>query len=121
MALTLEQISVLAPELADWWASAGLEYLLSGYERPLGPRKKLEDLRRFARPTSPLNPGVIGVLAPGPTADQVAAWLRQRGKRPLREPGAFGCARPGSAPSRRCFSRRRAGPDGARAAYPPTP
>jgi len=79
MALTLEQISVLAPELADWWASAGLEYYL-GYDARLAAQK-LEDLRRFARAYIAAQPRVIGVLAPAATADQVAAWLRQRGKR----------------------------------------
>jgi len=43
--------------------------------------QKLEDLRRFARTYIAAQPRVIGVLAPAATADQVAAWLRQRGKR----------------------------------------
>ncbi len=79
MALTLEQISMLAPELADWWASAGVEYYL-GYDARMAAQT-VEDLRRFARAYIVGRPRVIGVLAPPATTDQLATWLRQAGKR----------------------------------------
>ena len=75
MALTLEQTSLLAPELATWWASAGLEYYL-GYQHRLAAQT-VDDLRRFARAYIVGRPRVIGVLAPPATTQQLAAWLRQ--------------------------------------------
>jgi zinc protease len=79
MALTLEQISMLAPELAEWWASAGLDYYL-GYSARLAAQT-IEDLRRFARAYIVGRPRVVGVLAPSATTDRLAAWMRQGGKR----------------------------------------
>jgi len=77
MALTLEQTSLLAPDLAGWWASAGLEYYL-GYQHRMAAQT-VEDLRRFARGYIVGRPRVIGVLAPPETTEQLAAWLRQIG------------------------------------------
>jgi predicted Zn-dependent peptidase len=79
MALTLEQTSVLAPELAGWWSSAGLDYYLGYYAHMA--TQTLDDLRRFARTYIVGRPRVIGVLAPPTTTEQIAAWLRQGVKR----------------------------------------
>ena len=77
MALTLEQTSLLAPELAVWWASAGLDYYLGYHARMAAQR--VDDLRRFARTYIVGRPRVIGVLAPPETTERLAAWLRQVG------------------------------------------
>src|SRR5437879_797062 len=77
MALTLEQTSLLAPDLAGWWASAGLEYYL-GYQHRMAAQT-VDDLRRFARGYIVGRPRVIGVLAPPETTEQLATWLRQIG------------------------------------------
>lgn len=79
-ALTLEQMSTLAPELADWWASAGLDYYL-GYHGRMAAQT-MADLRRVARDYIVDWPHVIGVLGPPQTIDRLAAWLRQSLKRP---------------------------------------
>jgi len=73
-----------APELADWWASAGLEYYL-GYDARLAAQK-LEDLRRFARAYIAAQPRVIGVLAPAPPQTRSPRGCASAGSGPLREP-----------------------------------
>src|SRR5205085_6229930 len=90
MALTLEGTSLLAPQLASWWSSAGLDYYL-GYDARMAAQT-VDDLRRFARAYIVGRPRVIGVLAPPETTEQVAAALR-RGVA-----GARGA--PGGGPSR---------------------
>jgi zinc protease len=79
MALTLEQISMLAPELAGWWASAGLEYYL-GYHGRMGAQT-VGDLRHFAGAYIAKRPRVIGVLAPPDVTQRLAAWLRPTARR----------------------------------------
>jgi zinc protease len=74
MALTIEHTSMLAPELAHWWASAGLDYYLSYHSRMAA--QTVEDLRRFARAYIAERPQVIGVLAPPDVTARLAAWLR---------------------------------------------
>ena len=78
MALTIEQTSMLAPELATWWSSAGLDYYLGYHGRMRA--QTVDDLRRFARAYIVNRPRVIGVLAPADVTQSLAAWLRQ-GKR----------------------------------------
>jgi zinc protease len=73
MALSLEQTAMLAPQLALWWASAGLDYYLRYNERMAA--QTMDDLRRFAQAYVVSNPRVIGVLAPPPTTQRLAAWL----------------------------------------------
>ena len=75
MALTLEGTSLLAPQLASWWSSAGLDYYL-GYDARMAAQT-VDDLRRFARAYIVGRPRVIGVLAPPETTEQVAAALRR--------------------------------------------
>jgi len=75
MALTLERTSLLAPQLASWWSSAGLDYYL-GYDARMAAQT-VDDLRRFARAYIVGRPRVIGVLAPPETTEQVAAALRR--------------------------------------------
>jgi zinc protease len=79
MALTLEQTSMLAPELASWWGSAGLEYYL-GYHSHMGVQT-VNDLRRFVTTYVAASPRVIGVLAPPDVSTRLAAWLRQGAKK----------------------------------------
>jgi zinc protease len=79
LALTRERIAGLAPAIAGWWSSAGLDYYLA-----YGPRlatQTIEDLRRFAGTYVVGRPQVIGVLAPPETADRLATWLRQHAGR----------------------------------------
>lgn len=80
MALTVEQTSMLAPELARWWGSAGLDYYL-GYHGRMAAQT-VEQLRRFAHEYVAGRPRVIGVLAPPAVTQQLAAWLRQGVRRP---------------------------------------
>jgi zinc protease len=79
MALTLEQVSMLAPELAGWWASAGLDYYL-GYHAHMAAQT-VDDLRRFAHAYVVGRPRVIGVLAQPTATEPLAAWMRQAGRR----------------------------------------
>jgi zinc protease len=74
MALTLERTSLLAPQLAGWWASAGLDYYVGYHDRMA--TQTVDDLRRFARAYIVARPRVIGVLAPPETTQQLAAVLR---------------------------------------------
>jgi zinc protease len=74
-ALTLERTALLAPQLAAWWASAGLDYYV-GYDQRMATQT-VEDLRRVARRYIVGRPRVIGVLAPPETTQQLATWLRQ--------------------------------------------
>src|SRR5207302_3851441 len=77
--LGVEETAMLAPGLAFWWASAGLDYYL-GYSRHMNAQT-VEDLRDFARLYIANQPRVIGVLAPPQLTQSVAAWLRG-GKQP---------------------------------------
>jgi len=73
-ALTRERIAGLAPALAQWWSSAGLDYHLA-YDARMAAQT-IADLRRFAATYVVDRPRVIGVLAPLETTDRLAAWLR---------------------------------------------
>src|SRR5436190_486758 len=73
-ALTRERIAGLAPALAQWWSSAGLDYHLA-YDARMAAQT-IDDLRRFAGTYVVGRPRVIGVLAPPETTDRLAAWLR---------------------------------------------
>ena len=73
MALTLEHTSMLAPELARWWGSAGLDYYL-GYDTRMGAQT-VSDLRHFADTYIAGHPRVIGVLAPPGVTARLATWL----------------------------------------------
>ena len=73
-ALTRERIAGLAPALAQWWSSAGLDYHLA-YDGRMAAQT-IDDLRRFAGTYVVGRPRVIGVLAPPETTDRLAAWLR---------------------------------------------
>ena len=73
-ALTRERIAGLAPALAQWWSSAGLDYHLA-YDARIAAQT-IADLRRFAGTYVVDRPRVIGVLAPLETTDRLAAWLR---------------------------------------------
>jgi zinc protease len=75
MALTFERIAGLAPALAHWWSSGGLDYHLT-YEARLAAQA-IDNLRRFASTYIVGRPRVIGVLAPPETVARLAAWLRQ--------------------------------------------
>jgi zinc protease len=79
MALELERIAGLAPSLAYWWSSTGLDYRLAYTARMAAQTS--EDLRRFASTYVVGRPRVIGVLAPPETTDRLAMWLRQQAAR----------------------------------------
>ena len=66
-ALALEATAGLAPGLAHWWASGGMDYYLS-YHDSLNTRT-LDDLRRFAERYVASQPRIIGILgSPGVVA-----------------------------------------------------
>lgn len=79
-ALALEEATTLAPSLADWWASAGLDYYVSYRERldALGR----DDLRRFTQQYIVGQPKVIGVMGPRDAMTQLAEWLRGSVRQP---------------------------------------
>ena len=79
MAITRERIAMLAPALARFWSSAGLDYYLTYNARFAA--LTLDDLRRFAATYVVGRPHVIGVLAPPETTERLATWLRQRAGR----------------------------------------
>jgi zinc protease len=81
MALTVEASAGLAPSLAIWWASAGIDYYLS-YDVRLNVQT-LSDLRHFADAYVLGRPKVIGVLAPPSARNRIASWLQgASGSRP---------------------------------------
>ncbi len=76
-ALTREVGAVLAPHLASWWATAGIDYYLT-YDRRLNAQTPA-DLRHFVERYIVGRPSVIGVLGPPDVVDRVARWLRGSG------------------------------------------
>lgn len=72
--LTLERAAMLAPQLAFWWSSAGMDYFLSYDERMAA--RSTADLRRFALEYVATRPRVIGVLAPPDVITGLSARLR---------------------------------------------
>jgi len=81
--LAVEETAMLAPGIAFWWASAGLDYYV-GYGRRMNAQT-VADLRNFARVYISNQPRVIGVLAPPQLTQSVATWLRG-GKHPPAPP-----------------------------------
>jgi len=65
---------MVAPQLAFWWSSAGMDYYLTYHDRMNA--QTMEDLRRFATTYVVSRPRVIGVLAAPPVVESLAAWLR---------------------------------------------
>ena len=82
-ALMFERTASLAPTLAFWWSSAGMDYF-STYDEHLAGQT-VDSLRRFARDYVVGKPRVIGVLGAPDLVSQVGEWLR-RGVRPAPEP-----------------------------------
>lgn len=73
-ALDWEQTAALAPDLASWWASGGLEYYLTHRQRV--DAQSLDDLRAFVRKYLSGAPRVVGVLAPAAVTARLAEWLQ---------------------------------------------
>ncbi len=73
-ALLFELGAGLAPDLATWWSSAGMNYYAK-YPEQLNAQTR-DDLARFARTYVVGKPMVIGVLAAPVVAGQIAGWLR---------------------------------------------
>ena len=78
--LAVEETAMLAPGLASWWASAGLDYYV-GYSRHMNAQT-VADLRNFARVYIANQPRVIGVLAPPQLTQSIVAWLRGKPSHP---------------------------------------
>jgi len=83
-ALTLESSTVLAPSLAHWWASSGIDYY-ERYDDHLN-EQRLEDLRRFAKSYLVNRPKVIAVLAPAAVIERLRPALGQPERTPGRAP-----------------------------------
>ena len=66
---------MLAPVIAYWWSSAGIDYYLTYRTRMTS--RTVQDLRRFAADYVTSRPRVIGVLAPPATIQTLSAALRQ--------------------------------------------
>ncbi len=79
-ALTLEANATLAPSLAFWWASGGIDYY-EHYDDHVN-EQRLEDLRRFAETYIVGRPKVIAVLAPAGVIERLRAALGQAGRNP---------------------------------------
>jgi zinc protease len=72
-ALGLEATAGLAPRLAHWWASGGMDYYLT-YHDSLNTRT-LDDLRRFAERYVVGKPRIIGILGSPRIVARLAEWL----------------------------------------------
>jgi zinc protease len=72
-ALTLESTATLAPTLAFWWASGGIDYYES-YDARMNVQT-LDDLRGFAREYIVSRPHVIAVLSTQPVIERLQAML----------------------------------------------
>lgn len=83
-ALTLESSTVLAPSLARWWASSGIDYY-ERYDDHLN-EQRLEDLRRFAQSYVVNRPKIIAVLAPAAVIERLRPALGQLQRTPGRAP-----------------------------------
>jgi zinc protease len=73
-ALTVERTAMVAPQLAFWWSSAGMDYYSTYGDRMNA--QTMNDLRRFATTYVVSRPRVIGVLATPSVVESLAAWLR---------------------------------------------
>jgi zinc protease len=74
-AIALEYAATLAPSLAAWWASAGIDYYVT-YQDRLN-QQTAEDLRRVTERYIIARPRAIGVHGTPDVADSVASWLRR--------------------------------------------
>ena len=74
-ALALEATATLAPSLAHWWATGGIDYYLTYEERLSG--QSPEDMRRLAERFILNRPRAIGLLGPPEVIEGVAAYVRQ--------------------------------------------
>jgi zinc protease len=73
-ALTVERTAMVAPQLAFWWSSAGMDYYSTYGDRMNA--QTLGDLQRFATTYVVSRPRVIGVLATPSVVGSLTAWLR---------------------------------------------
>src|SRR5438309_1722574 len=73
-ALTVERTAMVAPQLAFWWSSAGMDYYLTYHDRMNA--QTMEDLRRFATTYVVSRRRVIWLLRAPPFVESLAAWLR---------------------------------------------
>ena len=78
-ARTLEAGATLAPLLAFWWASAGIDYYQTYDERVNA--QTLADLRRFAERYVLGQPKVVGVMGPPTLMGPMGEWLRSAQER----------------------------------------
>jgi len=74
-ALALEETATLAPSLAYWWATAGIEYYL-GYQDRLD-QQTAADLRRVAERYLVNQPRVVGLLGPTDVITTITNYLRR--------------------------------------------
>jgi zinc protease len=74
-ALARERTASLAPGLAFWWSTAGMDYYL-GYSDHMATQTA-DSLRRFAKAYVVGTPKVIGVLGSYTVVNQIGDWLRQ--------------------------------------------
>jgi zinc protease len=80
LALAFEAGATLAPALAAWWATSGVDYYLR-YDRALN-EQTIADLQRFAQRYVIGRPGVMGLLGPREVVGRLAEWLRGAGAGP---------------------------------------
>lgn len=76
-ALALELSPALAPSLARWWASGGIDYF-EGYSDRVN-EQHLDDLQRFARSYIVARPRVIAVLAQPAVINRIRTQLQASG------------------------------------------
>jgi len=79
-ALGRERTASLAPGIAFWWSTTGMDYYLTYHDRMA--TQTADSLRRFARTYVVNTPRVIGVLAPPDVAAEMGDWLRQGARSP---------------------------------------
>lgn len=74
-ALMLESTAFLAPRLAFWWSSTGIDYFVH-YDEQMAVQT-IDSLRRFAQRYVVGKPRVIGILGAPDIISQLTNWLRQ--------------------------------------------
>ena len=79
-ALGRERTASLAPGIAFWWSTTGMDYYLTYHNRMA--TQTADSLRRFARNYVVNTPRVIGVLAPPDVAAEMSDWLRHGARSP---------------------------------------
>jgi zinc protease len=85
-ALARERTAGLAPDIATWWSTAGIDYYLTYSTH--AATQTADSLRRFARTYVVGAPRVVGVLGTGPLVAQIGEWLRQGARPPSGAPAA---------------------------------